>query len=110
MKTQNEYWDRERTLFTQEKQAKRVQEQKLFSALDKIERLKKKKTFEDKQITEEYFTLKKQVNYLQEKLGLLDSLEEEISDKDNTISQLHRKIKLLENELELQKDEADLLK
>ena len=47
---------------------------------------------------------------LQEKLKLVDNLEEELVHKDETIERLKRKYKLLKKDFQLCKDEWELLK
>jgi chromosome segregation ATPase len=100
--------DRDRAVFAQEQQQKRIQEQKLFQAMDALARLRKQKSANDEEIKAEYNLIKESMEKLQEKVEKVDELEDIIKEKNEEIAGLKRKCKNLEREISLLQDEMNL--
>jgi chromosome segregation ATPase len=100
--------DRDRTLFAQEQQQKRIQEQKLFQALDALARMKKQKSASEEEIKAEYGVIRESMEKLQDKVERINELEEEIKEKNEEINSWKRKCKNLEREISLLQDEINL--
>lgn len=100
--------DRDRAVFAQEQQQKRIQEQKLFQAMDALARLRKQKSANDEEIKAEYNLIKESMEKLQEKVEKVDELEELLKEKSEEINVWRRKCKNLEREISLLQDEMNL--
>lgn len=100
--------DKDRTLFAQEQQNKRIQEQKLLQALDTLSRYKRQKSSSDEEIKAEYEGLRESLEKLQEKAEKIVELEQVLEAKNEEISSLKRKCKSLEREISLLQDEISL--
>ena len=100
--------DKDRNIFAQEQQAKRIQEQKLLQALDSLARLKKQKNTNEEELKAEYEGIKETMEKIQEKVERIQELEDIVNEKDEEIKQLKRKCKNLEREVALLQDEIGL--
>jgi ribonuclease D len=100
--------DKDRTLFAQEQQNRRIQEQKLFQALDSLARIKKQKNTSEEEMKAEYEGIKESMEKIQEKVERVRELEDSINEKDEEILQLKRKCKNFEREISLLQDELNL--
>ena len=100
--------DRDRTLFAQETQSKRVVEQKLLQALDSLSRVKKQKSMSDEEMKIEYEGIKESMEKLQEKVEKVHELEFTLKEKEEEIAQLKRKCKNFQREISLLQDEINL--
>ena len=97
--------DKDRSLFAQEQQNRRIQEQKLLQTLDLLSRMKKQKNFNEEEMKAEYEGIKESMEKLQEKVERVYELEKTVREKEEDIIQLKRKCKNLEREVSLLQDE-----